>query len=385
MPLRWIVLSRTLLLPGLMALSASLCAQGIYNGSSIYLNRVSVYVDGDIDNEGLMANDGYAGFTGDWSSRGKYRGAGIIDARGKGPQKISHFDQHVFTLRVNGWGTKYIQGKVKVTGELDLVNGIIEVSPADQLQLGENALVSGGSQDSYIDGALTVEGQGYKYFPLGKSGTFAPIEFLDAQGEGAVYAVEVFDDGSLLSVNKVVVKSALYWQRTDLAGTFKGSPVAVTYIPMLFTDANKIAMLQGSNWDSPFRIVPDVHQDGNKLITESSITGPLVVLGEISDNWTGADFYLSTALSPDASRAENRSVKIFGQRLSTQGFRFTVFNRWGAVVFETLSLEQMIESGWDGRMPNGQRLGAGAYPYKLTGIDKAGGKLEKSGVITVLY
>jgi hypothetical protein len=386
-PMCWNLFPRTLLLMGLTALSEVVCAQGVYNSSSIYLNGVSVYVDGDIRNDGLMVNDGYAGFTGDWLSRGKYRGTGIIEARGEGPQKISHFDQNMFSLTVNGWGTKYIEGKIKITGELDLEKGIVEVSSGDRLHLSEKALVSGGSQDSYVNGALTVEGNGYKYFPLGKSGTFAPIEFLDVQGEDAVYAVELFDDGALVSLSHVVVKSPLYWQRTDLAGKFEGSPVAVAYDPLIFQDTKTIVMLEGTDWDSPFRIVPGVHQagKGDKLITETSITNPLVLCGEISDTWTGADFYLSTALSPDALRVENRSARIFGQRLSADGFHFTVFNRWGAVVFETLSLEQMTGNGWDGRTPNGQQLGAGAYPFKLTGIDKAGGKIEKSGVITILY
>jgi hypothetical protein len=370
-----------------MALPVAVFAQGVYNSSSIYLNGVSVYVDGDIDNEGLVVNDGYASFTGDWSSPGNYRGTGVIEARGEGPQRISHFDQKMFSLRVNGWGTKYIEGKIKITGELDLENGIVEVSYADQLQLGAKALVSGGSQDSYVNGALTVEGDGYKYFPLGKSGTFAPIEFLDVQGEDAVYAVELFDDAPLVSLNHIVVKSPLYWQRTDVAGTFGGSPIAVAYDPVIFHDTKEIVMLEGSDWDSPFRIVPEVHQagKGDKLITETSVTDPLILCGEISDNWTEADFYLSTALSPDASRVENRSARIFGQRLSADGFHFTIFNRWGELVFETLSLERMTGDGWDGRLPNGQQLGAGAYPYKLMGVDKAGGKIEKSGVITILY
>jgi hypothetical protein len=109
------------------------------------------------------------------------------------------------------------------------------------------------------------------------------------------------------------------------------------------------------------------------------------MLGEVSERWTESDFYLSTALSPNALNYDNRKVRIFGDRLVGENFRLQVFDRSGAAVYETTSLINMENNGWDGRALNGRELVAGTYPYKLTALDKTGRRFEKKGVITIIY
>lgn len=370
---------------------AALCpctapAQGLYNGSSMYVGA-TVHVDGDVTNTGTVVNDAYIAFTRDWSCPGDYRGTGALEADGESTQRISHFGHDVFTFIIDGWGPKYIDGKISITKELKLQQGIVEVSAADELSVSDGAIVSGGSRDSYVDGALTAEGTGYRFFPVGKNGKYAPLEFLNVKGKSARYSVEVFEDGPSVSVDGVIVRSALYWQRRDRSGTFGGSSVAVGFDHLLFSNPEKIAMLAGTDWDAPFTMVSAARRSSkeDKFIAPSNITASIIALGEISEGWEGADLYLPTALSPNASHAENRMLRIFGDRLSSDQFHLTVFNRWGAVVFETRSLDDMTDNGWDGRSSGGDALTAGAYPYRLTALDKTGGKVEKNGVITIVY
>lgn len=362
-------------------------SQGMFNESTLYINGVNVYVDGEIINSGVLRNEGVISVSGDWRNDGKYKGDGVLELSGNTPQKISHYNQAVNTLLVDGWGTKYIKGEINISSSLILEKGIIEVSGHDLLNLTETAVVEGGSPDSYVDGALTVEGDGYKFFPIGKNGTYAPIEFTNVQGENAQYAVEIFEDAPVISVQDVIVKNALYWQRTDIRGTFSSSPVAVDYDRSYFQNPDDIIFISGTSWDENFAVINQIEHstETDKITTLISISSPIILLGESSETWTQADFYFSTALSPHASHAENHKVKIFGGRLSPEGFHFQVFDRWGILIYENISLAEMSTNGWDGRTASGAEMPTGTYPYRMTALDKTGQKFERKGVITIIH
>jgi hypothetical protein len=376
-----------LTLAGYLLVSPDGRCQGLYNEADLHVNGVSIYVDGDMNNTGTLENEGVLSFTGDWESEGNYSGGGTLEMGGNKSQKISHRGQDVHTLLIDGWGPKYIKGTINITQALHLKQGIVQVSKKDALRLKPDAIITGGHDDSFVDGAITVAGTGYKFFPLGKNGTYAPIEFLDVKGESAEYAMEVFEDAPAVAVENVILRRALYWQRTDLYGEFGGSAVAIDFNVSNYQDPGNIMLLRGANWDEPFIAIRDIQHSAetHKISTTRDIFAPLILLGEISENWIEADFYFSTALSPNAARTENRTVRIFGERLSEDHFHFQVFDRWGKLVYESASREAMATNGWDGRAMNGRELAGGIYPYRISGVDKMGVKLEKKGVITIIH
>ncbi|MEX2230626.1 MAG: gliding motility-associated C-terminal domain-containing protein [Cyclobacteriaceae bacterium] len=361
--------------------------QGLYNESDLLINGVNVYVDGDLENRGRLDNNGLISFTGDWESEGSYKGNGILEANGRAPQKIEHYDQKISSLVISGWGTKYIKGKINILDKFQLSQGIVEVSPNDVLKLIASAVIFGGSGDSYVDGAITVEGTGYKFFPVGKNGTYAPIEFLNVKGELSEYSMEVFDNAPVVSVDNVIVRNGLYWQRKDVNGQFGGSAIAIDFERSYFQNPGNIIMLAGTDWEEPFIPLTDLEysDETDKISTRTEISAPIIMLGEISEKWSEADFYFSNALSPNALNSDNRKVKVFGDRLAAEQFQFQVYDRWGAMVFESASLDFMATNGWDGRSINGKDLMGGTYPYRLTAFDKTGRKFEKKGVITIIY
>lgn len=372
---------------GSLLVSYDSSSQGLYNDASIYIDGVSVFVDGEVLNDGKFTNEGMISFTGDWESSGNYIGQGVLEANGNGSQKISHHAQGVGTLMIDGWGQKYIKGDLTVTKDLNLKHGVVEVSSGDGLILELNTVVNGGSPDAYVDGPLTATGNGYKFFPIGKNGTYAPIEFSDVTGQGARYSVEAFEDAPITSLENVVVRPAVYWQRKDIQGTFESSPIAIDYNRNSFENPSNIILVSGTQWDKPFATITEIQlsEETDKISTLVPVSAPIILLGELSEKWTEADFYLSTALSPHAYHAENQNVKIFGERLSSDLFRFDVFNRWGELIYETTSLEEMSTNGWDGRTLNGVALMSGTYPYRLTAVDKTGNKFEKKGIITIIH
>lgn len=369
------------------SLASQALSQGLYNASNLYIQGAEMHIDGAVYNTGILENQGHITVTADWDSQGKYEGEGGLEINGNAPQRFSHYGQDVAGLLINGWGVKYIKGELKVVREFHLKNGIVEVSSRDVLKLSKEVTIVGGHDKSYVDGPITAEGTGYKFFPIGKNGTYAPIEFLDVKGELPEFSVEVFENAPVLSVEDAIIRSGLYWHRKDIRGTFNGSAVAIDFERNYFQDPLNIILVAGHAWNQAFQPITDIEHstEMNKISSRSDIRHPILMVGEISERWTSADFYFSTALSPNAAFAENRSVKIFGERLTEDGFRFQVFNRWGEGVYESTSLEQMSVTGWDGRSANGVELPAGTYPYQMHAYEKTGGKFEKKGVITLIY
>lgn len=361
-------------------------SQGLYNTAMLHIDGAAVYVNGEISSEGTIENNGLVALTGDWDCRGSYAGEGTLEAYGPSPQKIIHHNQEVHRFVANGPGAKQLDGALTVGELLSLQLGIIEVSSDDALVMKENAVISGGSPESYVNGPLTVTGTGYKFFPIGKNATYAPIEFVDVAGTSIQYAVEVFEDAPPIAVDGVAVQRNHYWQREDLAGTFGGSALVIPFTQASFQHPDQVVLLAGSDWSEPFHAVTDLERsEETRISTRGRIRDRLILLGERSTEWNDAGFYFSTALSPHAKRVENRSIKIFGDRISSDQFRFQVFSRRGELIFESRSLDAMVVNGWDGRGTNGKPLMTGAYPYRLTGLDTNGRPLEKKGVITIVY
>jgi gliding motility-associated-like protein len=89
---------------------------------------------------------------------------------------------------------------------------------------------------------------------------------------------------------------------------------------------------------------------------------------------------LNEIFVPDAFSPNNdgNNDKLF-VRGSIKDFTFSVFNRWGEVVFRT----QNQSTGWDGSF-RGKELDAGVFVYYLTGVDAAGNTINKKGNITLV-
>ncbi len=362
-------------------------AQGFYNASTVHINGADIHVSGEVTNTGAIHNDGVISFTGDWNNTGQYNGGGTVKAEGTAPQKIAHNNQSIFRLSIYGWGTKYIKGRLFISGELDLNKGIVAVSSADMLTLAHNAVAKGGSSESFVDGALATGGNGYKFFPVGKNGIYAPTEFTEVFGATGEYSVEVFENAPAVAIDDVIVRNALYWQRKDINGEFGSSTVVLDYEPSHFSNPEAVVFVSGSSWDERFTAIRHVSRSDefNKVISRVQISDPIIMLGEIHERLAAADFYLSTALSPHAAQPENRRVMVFGDRLAGKSFHFQVFNRWGDLVYESNSLEEMKSNGWDGRSGQGRDLSTGTYPYRLTGLDNTGIPFERKGVITIVH
>jgi gliding motility-associated-like protein len=87
------------------------------------------------------------------------------------------------------------------------------------------------------------------------------------------------------------------------------------------------------------------------------------------------EIFVPDAFSPNSDGIND---KVF-VRGSIKEFSFSVFNRWGEMVFRTQNQSQ----GWDGYF-RGKELDAGVFVYYLSGTDAVGNEFNKKGNITLV-
>ncbi|HOI50147.1 MAG TPA: gliding motility-associated C-terminal domain-containing protein, partial [Prolixibacteraceae bacterium] len=88
-----------------------------------------------------------------------------------------------------------------------------------------------------------------------------------------------------------------------------------------------------------------------------------------------------TAFSPNSPKAEDREFRLNSTGIKAEGFQLLVFNRWGEVVFESST----PETGWDGRMKNGNFAPPGVYTWVVTYLDFRDKKHRQQGTVTLLF
>jgi hypothetical protein len=378
---------KTRMVFAVLFLFADLIAQDIHSSTSIYINLdAEIHVGGNLENKGLLLNNGAISIDGNWSNAFVYQGLGRVLLNGFN-QSIDNNQQSIHALEIYGGGVKSLVGTTMVTGKLTLEDGIVSLSEPSTLVLTETATIAGGSNLSFVDGSITSRGNGYKYFPIGAHSKFYPIEFIDVKGINPSIEVTVMENYPFdVTPN---IRKNVYWLRKTTSGSFDGSQISIAFDATEYPDPEKIAIAQGDAANKPIVIDNDEfdveYGTVNKVTSKRELKGGIFMLGEGPLPPPKA-FFISTALSPRAAFSENKTVRVFGEMLNETNFTFKVFNRAGTILFETNSLPAMRETGWDGRDPvTGDYLAAGAYPFLLQGIQVDGKKMVKQGVITIVH
>lgn len=368
--------------------------QDVHNGTNLFIaDGLELHVNGSMNNTGFVRNQGSVFVDGNWINTNVYQGLGTITLQGNSVQRFNNNSNGVHHMVIDGAGRKRIENRLPITQSLDLLNGIVEVKDSDTLLVRNGASVNGGNSASFVDGALTHEGTGYKFFPIGINAQYHPLEFLDVTGVNPVTEVEVHANGSAefaLPANGELF-STVHWQQKTIRGAFTGSPLSLGYdVPDGYTNRNILDIFQGESLSASFTALGSTTVDYStgidKIASPTPATGSLFVIGEVDiPGGVTGQFYFSTTLSPEASDPDNRAVKIFGNQLAPENFLFVAYNRWGLKVYESKSLDQMINIGWDGQQEaGGTDLPSGVYPYVFRATRKTGESIEQKGVITIV-
>lgn len=89
-------------------------------------------------------------------------------------------------------------------------------------------------------------------------------------------------------------------------------------------------------------------------------------------------YWIPNALSPYETNPENKVIKVYG-KLAPEDFSFTIYSRWGQVLYSTTNLAEAKNIGWDG-----DNAPMDTYTYVLKAKEDNGNKVEKSGTITLI-
>jgi gliding motility-associated-like protein len=89
-----------------------------------------------------------------------------------------------------------------------------------------------------------------------------------------------------------------------------------------------------------------------------------------------SSFFVPSAFSPNGD-ALNEEIHVVGKFI--EEVEFSIYNRWGTLIFRSNSLEK----GWDGFLPN-RPAPEGTYSYTVRVKDKYGEEYYKSGVFNLI-
>lgn len=138
--------------------------------------------------------------------------------------------------------------------KLELARGKLKTAANSLLMLSDNAVLEGGSQDSFVEGPMRKKGDDDFEFPAGRQGDYAPVKITGT--EGAVsdeFQVEYFLAnpvtlyGNLIDNPSIVRISALeYWAVERLAGS---SSKKISLAVGTYSNATALDRLVVARWD----------------------------------------------------------------------------------------------------------------------------------------
>ena len=84
--------------------------------------------------------------------------------------------------------------------------------------------------------------------------------------------------------------------------------------------------------------------------------------------------YIPDCFTPNGDDI-NDVLRVLGPALVAKGFRFTIFDRWGHAIYDTVD----PQAGWDGG-----DIPTGVYPWRVDYLDQDGFARTKFGSVTLL-
>ena len=284
------------------------------------------------------------------------------------------FTKYVASLSGNSFGTsgQYRDSAIALTDTCLLgLPTLIKVpdcsygtDPCEYLsfELGEDTSIC--QHDSVILGVPHTDGLSYRW----STGEVTPTIVV---AENGIYKLTVSDTNGCRHSDSRRVNSLLY--------------VAEHMIPKDTTVCEEVNARFGLSiegikykWlDGSPGVFHEAHQSGPVEVRLYGVCDTLdyVINLEVED--CRCKVYVPNAFTPDGDEHNERHKLKTSCQL--QDFKFTIFSRWGNVVFETND----IRNSWDGQLSNGKVEG-GVYIYKLAYKAKDNEWQYDQGTVTVL-
>lgn len=371
----------------------ALIAQSLYVSENQIVSTTptaTLTIKGTVLNRGFLVNQGTVALEQDWLNEGSYSGNGTVNLVGDNDQLIQHNAQSVGTLKLDGAGNKILESDISVVDTLSFHEGFLLSSSESILQLSSGSTTVNASEFSYIRGPIQFAGTGYRYLPLGTETTFLPLIAEDIQGVDPVLQVEVSAASILVEGERLEAKNiGYYWTLFPVEGSYEGSVVSATIVEEAdFNDIIGIVVAQAETPTVNFSNLGQSDRQGDErngqITSELPVTQPIISLGLTTEYSVENAVQIPSAFAPNSADPADRVLKVYAANLLPENFSFTIFNRWGQVVYRSDVLSQANTIGWNGiDQESGEPVPAGVYPYLLKGQFETNEPIEKTGSITL--
>ncbi len=374
-----------------VSLTSSTAQVRIDQGNITIKENSIISIKGAVTNTATITNQGTLLLASGWNNRGQYTaGQGTIILNGGQAQTFDHHGQAVSTLAITQGSQVYFPSNIFITSNLVLDEGIITSGSKTSFVLKENTAITGGSSNSFINGALYHTGLGEKFYPVGKDGIYAPVTLRNVKGDNPVVGMEFYTNQSITNHGEEIqLLSNNIWKQTLLSGTYTGSEVELStsmsqklqpdQAQLVVTGSNEKNGLFQNFGQASIQISGNTYTIASYLpVTHTYLTVGLLLIDT-------RKLYIPNTFSLQASNPEDQTIKVYGNQLANEDFYMIIQDTWGNIVFETKSLTFASTQGWNGtNIRSGYTEHSNIFRYLVRGRFTSGESFKRTGTI-ILY
>ncbi len=390
-----------------LILTLTLQGQQLYvSGDAIlYVSPgANVGITGDLENDGTILNVGTISLFGNWSINNIFNGnEGELVFLGGQEQMVTISTPLLINSLVldQSGDVSFDMDELTVTDDITFNNGVIKTGENTRFILEDNVRVLGGSVTSYFQGKLTYKGSGIRKFPMGYEGVYAPITMLDVFGadpELTVFFQTPNDEQPIPDDDLLGVSGRGIWEVALSGGNMNGTPIQIDFSGEDLENFDLVNNIR-HRVNSPVIAISDAPGGTfrslgvESLLDTDSITRGSIVSEVDFEPQEMETVYLAIGLapridpaglvyipqifSPNATDPDNRTFRIFGERILRDNFSLEIFNRFGSLVYSTDSFDEANQVGWDGiNQRTGREEPSGLYYYQVV-LTRINGELDE--------
>ncbi len=366
--------------------AAQVAAQGFYNRGAIVsvAPQTTFALPDSMVNTGRLINEGELIIAGAWINTGTYDAStGQINFNNDQPQTINHSDQSMGRLLISGGGNKQFLADITILSELQLENGVLVSGNGAKIIFEQGSSVTGGSDESHIQGPVEHRGAGDWLFPIGNGTQYLPVridQITDPASTGTLFLHE-----GAVGWNPTPAFSRFstsrYWELTlnGTAGSGSSISLPVRDEETLAASASELEVVAANTLDGPY-----------SSLGQSAFTGTLSNGILTSEQPPAPRYYSIGAVLSDAAIEVFNAISLNGDKVNAfmrinnielyPDNNVAIFNRWGDKVFSLRGYDN-IENNFKGESNiTGKTLPAGVYFYAL---DLNDGSPRKTGFVVI--
>jgi gliding motility-associated-like protein len=329
----------------------NLFAQGFYSrGALVSITPNTILsVPDSIVNEGTLINNGQIVISGAWINTGTYdAGTGQVDFDSDLDQVINHNAQSIEKLVISGGGKKEFLADIFVQSALTLTDGVLISENGARIVMEADVVVTGGSDDSHIQGTVERRGAGDWLYPIGDGTKYLPVTIegvTDASAFGIVTLHEISNETLIVDGTLDEISNKRYFELAS------GGNIGSGVITLPTDDENlngDLTVGAAANATGPYSDL-EAAAPTFKYYAVATVgkDHPVQIYNAISPGSDGKNDYMTI-----------NNIEFYPRN------RIIIVNRWGDQVFEMSGYDNGTKV-FKGYSDKGNKLPAGTYFYAL--------------------